>query len=46
MQVGRVDEGTTNAGSGAEGSSDSGIGVEKKNVLGSQWLQTLLQLWW
>ena len=32
MQVGRVQEGTTNAGSGAEGSSDSGIGVEKENV--------------
>ena len=32
MQVGRVEEGTTNAGSGAEGSSDSGIGVEKENV--------------
>ena len=32
MQVGRVEEGTTNAGSGAEESSDSGIGVEKDNV--------------
>ena len=32
MQVGRVEEGTTNSGSGAEGSSDSGIGVEKENV--------------
>ena len=32
MQVGIVEEGTTNAGSGAEGSSDSGIGVEKENV--------------
>ena len=32
MQVGIVEEGTTNAGSGAEGSSDSGMGVEKENV--------------
>ena len=32
MEVGRVEEGTTKAGSGAEGSSDSGIGVEKENV--------------
>ena len=32
LQVGRVEEGTTNAGSGAEVSSDRGNGVEKENV--------------
>ena len=32
MQVGRVEEGTANAGSGAHGSSESSMGAEKENV--------------